>query len=198
MERKSKVTQAAVNAACEQLHAEGKNTTVNAVISICGGSFSTVGAMVKAWKEEHAAHSAPLMEMPENVNHAALKAAADIWGAASSLAGEAVERIQKEAGEAISKAKAELSEYAGEVTRLENEIEQAQMKIHDLHKNLHDETEKAVHLTTQNAALETRLADRDCELERLRSDYDKLQAELITIAKAQAETTKKASKKQAE
>ncbi|WP_221901620.1 DNA-binding protein [Bathymodiolus platifrons methanotrophic gill symbiont] len=54
MERKSKVTQAAVNAACDQLQADNKNVTVNAVISITGGSFSTVGSMVKAWKEEQA------------------------------------------------------------------------------------------------------------------------------------------------
>jgi hypothetical protein len=42
MERKSKVTQSTVNAACEQLQADSKNVTVNAIISITGGSFSTV------------------------------------------------------------------------------------------------------------------------------------------------------------
>ena len=41
MERKSKVTQSAVNAACEQLQADNKNVTVNAVISITHWSFST-------------------------------------------------------------------------------------------------------------------------------------------------------------
>lgn len=59
--------------------------TVNAVISITGGSFSTVGAMVKAWKEEQAAHIAPLMQMPESVTNAMHKAAFDIWAAASVL-----------------------------------------------------------------------------------------------------------------
>jgi hypothetical protein len=33
MERKSKVTQATVNAACDQLQTDSKNVTVNAVIS---------------------------------------------------------------------------------------------------------------------------------------------------------------------
>jgi hypothetical protein len=37
--------------------------TVNAVISITGGYFSTVGDMVKLWREEQAAHSAPLLQM---------------------------------------------------------------------------------------------------------------------------------------
>ncbi|GFO73523.1 hypothetical protein BJAS_P4365 [Bathymodiolus japonicus methanotrophic gill symbiont] len=66
--------------------------------------------------------------MPESVNQAMNKAAFDIWAAASGLAGESVERIQKEAGDAITKAKAELSEYAGEVSRLERELEQANLK----------------------------------------------------------------------
>ena len=53
--------------------------------------------MVKAWKEEQQAQAAPAIEMPETVTQAMQKAAADIWGAASTLAGEAVESIRKEA-----------------------------------------------------------------------------------------------------
>jgi hypothetical protein len=78
MERKSKVTQSAVNAACEQLQAYSKNVTVNVVISITGGSFSTVGDMVKLWREEQAVHSAPLLQMPESVTSAMHKAAIDV------------------------------------------------------------------------------------------------------------------------
>ena len=184
MERKGKVTQAAVSAACDELLQAEKNVTVNAVINITGGSFSTVGAMVKAWKEEQAAQVAPAIEMPETVTQAMQKAAADIWGAASSLAGETVERIRKEAGEAIGKAKAELAEYTGEVTRLENELEQARDKAADTEKTLADTLAQVSQHTAKNAALETRLIDRDSELERLQANYEKLQAELIEIAKA--------------
>ncbi|PSJ15713.1 hypothetical protein C7H79_17420, partial [Nitrosomonas supralitoralis] len=56
MERKTKVTQDAVNAACDDLIKSGKNVTVNAVIAMTGGSFSTVGVMVKHWKTEQAAN----------------------------------------------------------------------------------------------------------------------------------------------
>lgn len=183
MERKAKVTQDAVNAACAQLQAANKNATVNAVIAITGGSFSTVGALVKVWKAEQAAQTAPVIAMPETITQAMHKAAADIWAAASTLAGETIERIQKETGEAITKANTELSEYAGEISRLENEIEQAQKAAKDNEQRLSATTTQITSLSTEKTALETRLDDRDSELARLRSDYDKLQAELLAIAK---------------
>ncbi|TXK95885.1 hypothetical protein BMR07_15770 [Methylococcaceae bacterium CS1] len=203
MERKSKVTQATVNAACEQLQADSKNVTVNAVISITGGSFSTVGAMVKAWKEEQAAHIAPLMQMPESVTNAMHKAAFDIWAAASTLAGESVERIQHEAGEAITKAKVELSEYAGEVSRLERELEQANIKALEMQKNLDAAQEKAVKITAENAGYVAQLTEKDHQLISLKADYAKLQGELVEIAKAATKpapkrTTKTPPKKAAE
>ena len=45
MERKAKVTQDAVTDACDELMESGKNVTVNAIIAMTGGSFSTVGEM---------------------------------------------------------------------------------------------------------------------------------------------------------
>ena len=196
MERKSKVTQSAANAACEQLQADSKNVTVNAVIGITGGSFSTVGDMVKIWREEQAAHTAPLLQMPESVNQAVSKAAFYIWAAASGLAGESVERIQKEAGDAITKAKAELSEYAGEVSRLEQELEQANLKAIEQTKKANEMQETAVKTISENAGYVAQLQEKDSQLYSLKADFAKLQGELVEIAKAAtkqktAATTKK-------
>lgn len=77
---------------------------------------------------------------------------------------ETVERIQKEAGEGIDKAKTELSEYAGEITRLEKELEQSQKITTETEKRLSATTTQISELTTQNTALETHLSDRDNEL----------------------------------
>jgi len=195
MERKAKVTQEIVNAACMELLQAGKNITVNAVINACGGSFSTVGQMVKNWKEEQVTQSTPVIEMPEAVTKAMQKATADIWSAAAALASETIERIQKEAGEAITKAKNELSEYAGEVSRLEGELESQEKELTTSTEKLIASTAKISELATKNAALETRLSDRDIELERLRSDYEKLQAELIVIAKEQIKKKNEDTKK---
>lgn len=190
MERKVKVTQDAVNTACEQLTDDNKNATVNAVIAITGGSFSTVGVMVKAWKEGQGAKLSTLINMPESITQAMHKATAEIWAAASDLASEAIERIQSEAGEAITTAKGELSEYKTEVTRLENELVQSHAKASDAEQLLSESVREANALNTEKVSLQARLSDREGELVRVRSGYEKLQAELIEIAKMQAKQKK--------
>ena len=185
MERKGKVTQGAVNTVCEKLQAAGQNVTVNAVIDTIGGSFSTVGPMVKTWREDQVDQASAVLEMPDAVVLAMQKAAADVWAAASGLAGELVERTRQETGEALAKAKEELAEYSGEVTHLETELDQFRHAVAEQEKRLADAQAQANDLKTQNAALESRLNDRDKELDRLRSDYAALQAELVSIAKEQ-------------
>jgi hypothetical protein len=101
--------------------------------------------------------------MPDSVTNAMHKAAFDIWAAASSLAGETVERIQSEAGEAITKEKAELSEYAGEVSRLERELEQANIKAIELQKNVDATQEKSVKITAENAGYVAKLQEKDSQ-----------------------------------
>lgn len=184
MERKAKVTQNAVNAACDELMAAGKNVTVNAVITTTGGSFSTVGVMVKNWKAEQAAKTVSVMEMPEAITTAMQKAASTIWEAASDLASNEISRIQKEATEAMDTARAELSEYTGEIARLEKELEQSQKTATETEKHLSVAMAQISELTTQKTALEARLSDHNNELNRLRKDYEKLQNELVKIAKS--------------
>ena len=190
MERKAKVTQDAVSAACQQLTDDNKNVTVNAVIAITGGSFSTVGVMVKAWKEDQGAKLAPLISMPESITQSMHRATAEIWTTASDLACESIERIQSEAGESISTAKAELSEYKTEVTRLESELGQAHTKTAEVEQLLSKSVQEVNALNTEKVSLQVRLSDREQELVRVRSDYEKLQSELIEIAKMQAKQKK--------
>ena len=141
--------------------------------------------MVKAWREEQAAQASAVLEMPDAVVLAMQKAAADVWAAASGLAGELVERTRQETGEALTKAKEELAEYSGEITRLETELDQFRQAVAEQEKRLAEAQAQAGDLKTQNAALESRLNDRDKELDRLRGDYAALQAELVAIAKEQ-------------
>lgn len=183
MERKPKVTQEAVNTACGAISKDGREVTVNGVIAVTGGSFGTVGPMVKNWRKEQESKKTVIIEMPDSVREAASLAAADIWKSASYLAGERVEAIEKETGEALAKASAELAEYESEVTRLETALSSAQADIKKCEGALQSVQDRLAQMSAQNAALETRLEDRDSELARLRADYEALQGELIAIAR---------------
>ncbi len=185
MQRKPKVTQEIVNNACQELLGSGKNITVNAVINAVGGSFSTVGTLVKLWKEELATHNTVAIEMPDMVYQAMERATIDIWSAVSDLASQNVQHIKKEAREAVTKAKNELAEYSGEVSRLEVKLVEVNKQLNLSQQELTSNISKTAEISAQNKALETRLADRDKELKRLQASYEKLQAELLAIAKNQ-------------
>jgi chromosome segregation ATPase len=66
---------------------------------------------------------------------------------------------------------------------LEGELDNANQRATATDKRLGQSKERIAELSAGQGALETRLADRDTELDRLRQDYTKLQAELIEIAK---------------
>lgn len=195
MQRKAKVTQGIVNDTCQELFESGKNITVNAVINAVGGSFSTVGTMVKLWKEELATQAIPVITMPDTVSKAMEKATTDIWTAASSLTSQTIEKIQKEAEEMVVTAKNDLSEYSGEVSRLEAKLEEVNQQLTLSEEKLTQEITKTTEISAQNKALETRLSDRDKQLKHLQANYENLQAELVIIAKNQAKEIKTQSKK---
>ncbi|MCP5244240.1 MAG: DNA-binding protein [Burkholderiales bacterium] len=183
MERKPKVTQQAVDAACEELQQAGKNASVNAVIAIAGGSFSTVGPMVKAWRAEQQKKAAPAIEMPESITNAMYQATAVVWEAAASLANERIERARTEAQDALAQSRSELSEYMGAIASLEQQLDKTQKSLTSAEKRLSMTASEIAQLNTHKVSLETRLADRDSELKQLREDYKKLQADLVAIAK---------------
>ncbi|GJM05899.1 MAG: hypothetical protein DHS20C09_18950 [marine bacterium B5-7] len=183
MERKPKVTQKAVDAACEELQQAGKNVAVNAVIAITGGSFSTVGAMVKAWRAEQQKKTAPAIDMPESITNAMHQATTVVWDAAASLASERIERERTEAQDALEKSRSELSEYMDAIASLEEQLEKNKQSLASAEKRLSLTASEIAQLNTHKTALETRLADRDSELKQLREDYKKLHAELVAIAK---------------
>ena len=183
MERKPKVTQQAVDAACEELQQAGKNASVNAVIAIAGGSFSTVGPMVKAWRAEQQKKASPAIEMPESITNAMYQATAVVWEAAASLANERIERARTEAQDALAQSRSELSEYMGAIASLEQQLDKTQKSLTSAEKRLSMTASEIAQLNTHKVSLETRLADRDSELKQLREDYKKLQADLVAIAK---------------
>jgi chorismate mutase len=185
MTRKPNVTQEAVNSACQKLQADEHNVTVNAVIQLTGGSFSTICKMVAVWKDEQAQQITHVMQIPERINSAMTKTITELWATASTLACEELEQVKQAFKEAANRTQMELTEYTKEVTRLEAELYTALNEKNDFAKRVTDAKAENNSLTSKITTLETQLNDRDNELTRIREDYSALHSELIRIAQAQ-------------
>lgn len=183
MERRDPITQQAVNEACTNITKEGKNVSVNAVIAAVGGSFTTVGKMVKVWRKEQEELKAVPIEIPESISNEMKRASVRIWQTATELANAEVIKIREEATAEKSKIQEELAEYESEVLRLEKELEKANEKKSDAENSIKEASSKLAAEKEKNIILTTQLGERDREIERLHNDYATLQAELVAIAK---------------
>lgn len=177
MSRKNKINKEAVDVACEDINNSGANVTVSAVIQVVGGSYSTVGKMVKQWKEEKTKNeSMEAIEMPDGVDMAMKRATVEIWEAVTLQANEEIKRNKKVTDSRLFDSKTELLEAMQEVSRLE-------VKLKDAKSDLSGCNSQLVKANSINKVLEARLHDRDTELARFRDENKNLQAELLIIAK---------------
>lgn len=177
MTRKSKIDESTVNTACEEINSSGSNVTVSAVIQVVGGSYSTVGKMVKQWKESKAkSESIEAIKMPDGIDMAMKRATVEIWEAVTLQANDEIERNKKVTEDRLLEFKEELLGAMKEVNRLEVELE-------GVKNNLNDCSSELVSVNTDSKILKARLDDREVELARLQKDNNDLQAELLVIAK---------------
>ena len=174
MSRKEKVTQDLVNTTCNDMHEAEEKITVSAVIKKIGGSFSTVGEMVKNWKtEQEKTKNTKELEMPDTVNTALKKAVAEIWKTASDIATQEVQQARQEADKIVSEAKGELIEALAEITRLENVREKNNIDKEEAEKKASTLLSKFSEITASNKVLEARLEDRESELQKQQKQQDK-------------------------
>lgn len=132
------VTQEAVNQACKALFAEGLDPSIVTVQErVGGGSYTTVKRYLDIWKQQRA-ETVGEVSIPDVVQAKAAELVRAVWLAASTEAGQQIQRIQEETNKVVHIAQTELRDAQTEISRLENiETEQAGM-ISSLHNKLHD------------------------------------------------------------
>ena len=164
----------------------GDMPTMAAIRDKIGGSFTTIGPWLKEWKAEQSKAAVPAPEMPDNVVNAMRQAAANIWETASQIASEKVDRIQKDADERIQQAETEAKEYAKEIERLEAQLNEVKKERDTAVESKERVFIKAANLETENASLSAQLTEKEKAFDKLEAKYEKLQNELLDIAKGKA------------
>lgn len=181
MERRNKITQASVDNACEQLEKDGQNVTVSAVIAKIGGSFSTVGGMVKDWRKKQEDKTATVVEVPGTITKTMQEATKKIWNEASTQAHEKVRGIEELAQKTIQQAKGELQEYEVEIRRIEKELETKEQKIEQLNQKATEDQQKIAVLANQINGIESQLEKIEKEFKSLSSESIKSKQEIATL-----------------
>ncbi|MDO4682770.1 MAG: DNA-binding protein [Lautropia sp.] len=108
------ITKEQVFQAADELVAEGLKPTMEAVRQRVGGSYTTIGPALKAWKEKQTAVSPAIEAMPAELAGKVSALMNEVWTTAMSMA---TARLQVER-DALEKARAELEEERQEATQL--------------------------------------------------------------------------------
>jgi len=187
--RRDTVTQAQVSKAAEQLTADGKSVSMNSVREIVGGSFTTLGPMIKHWKNERqSAHHD--IAIPDDILETMKRVTAELWQSASQQANEEVEKIRAESQVKSEQLEAEVEEFQQEVQRLETQSTESDAKAKDLEGQIDEKDKVICELKAETAVLQSRVEDKDTLIHELKDQLtqanqkiDGLQAELVSIAK---------------
>ena len=182
-------TAKAVNAAADQLIAEGNEVTVIEVHKRTGGSYTTVKQHLDQWQAQRARQNELVQETPDDVRTQATEFATHLWSTAAKLARlEFVANITKAQADA-QESQLRLGEAESEIARLDHlETQQSQL-IEQLKEQLHQsEIIRVEALTTarQIPGLEKALLDSQQELKLARKEAG---ASAIEAAKLSGEIT---------
>ncbi len=182
------------------LVAEGIEEPTNALVleRMGKGSLSHVSPVMRQWRESRKAEVVAALEMPSALKKAIETSLSHMWMTASKMATVAVEQVRLDAEERVLVVTNERDEALAEIGRLESRVatlvETLSGKDAVISEGIGElEQEKSLHQKAifENAALSTRLEDRDAYIKTLtedmktaREDYKQLQGELVTLAKS--------------
>lgn len=184
--------------AANSLQAEGVEAPTNEQVReyMGGGSLSHISPVMREWRDSKKSEVAAALEIPADLKKIIETSLGQVWVSASKLASTTIDNIRKEADSSIETATAERDEALSEIIRLEGIIaelrkiqEEKDQCIIDAEREQEGTNNKIMHLSTENSSLTARIDEKNDQIHDLkdeikgyRSDYKKLQDQLVEIA----------------
>lgn len=121
------LTTESIHAAADKISADGINPTqTNVREALGGGSYSTIGAALKSWKQEQVEHEQlRRTDMPDSLRDEATVMVAKLWQEADQIANSNLSREREALAITAAKAQAEIDDAQIAIQTLETEQEQA-------------------------------------------------------------------------
>ena len=159
------ITQAQVFNAADAISAAGQNPTVASIRAKLGtGSFTTITAHLRTWKEQVITSKPETSDVPEEVTAALGHAAEIVWKAANEHFARELTALRKAADDTALKAYAEADEARAEIERLEEVVENDRETITAQAEHIQSLTEQHTALRNIIESLKTERAELRAEL----------------------------------
>lgn len=185
--------------AANALLAEGVEAPTNEQVReyMGGGSLSHISPVMREWRDARKSEVTAALEIPADLKKVIETSLGQVWAAASKLASATIDTIREEADAAIDAATGERDEALSEITRLEEyiaglrkQLAGKEQNLNQVEKELESKNAQTMQLINENASLTTRMSEKNeqvqslkNELKESRSDYKKLQDQLVEIAR---------------
>ena len=178
------VSQDAILAAADQLAADGKNPTMAAIREICGGSYSTIGPILREWKSHRTAATQPASDPPPDEIVERLNAlGSEIWQRASAIADERL-TTERQALDQVRQELAEASQEATEIAdHLTQENDELKARLATANSNLKERQDENKQLTADLAAARATVTQLREHISSVERRYDQLMAKVEPPAK---------------
>lgn len=169
------VTRAQVFEVADKISAAGQQPTVATVrASLGSGSFTTITALLREWRDQATPAKPGDVDVPEDVTAALQRAAQLVWTTATEHFRSELATLQKESARAITEANAALIEAQAEIENLESingKLDEGNIKLaqelRDVHQQMIALDKNQATLTAQLKAAEARIAEQSRLLDRL-------------------------------
>ncbi|HAF2131445.1 TPA: hypothetical protein G9F27_005829, partial [Salmonella enterica] len=185
------ISKADVVNACNELYAQGKNVTLDAVRAITGGSFSTISPLVKEWKAEQSGVNASLessvarTDVPEKLTEL-LKT---LWSAAMATASQKLEAERQLLNDYKTELENERSDVMFAADRISAELDDLKFDFSCLNTKYKETTEKADNFERENISLRAEIEAQ----KKIIANNDSVLGELTKFLKSLNDTVPAAS-----
>lgn len=167
------ITQAQVFNAADQISSDGQQPTVAAIRTKLGtGSYTTITAMLRAWKQASTPADETL-DVPQEVTEALQRAGQIVWKAAQDHFRHELATLKTDTAKAIAHANATAEEAFAEIARLEaaqevmtDRADQAEAALADAREALRVKEVQLAAAHATIAATEARLKEQSAILSR--------------------------------
>ena len=207
------VTREQILAAADEIAANGQAPTMATVRDRVGGSYSTIGPVLREWKARQASAATTLREpAPAAVTERLGELGAEIWAVAMDLASarlaterEGLERARvelegerAEATELADRLNAEVDDLRASVIQYKAYQTQQQARVEELLRSVAQTEQRERVAETRAGEVGKRLGDTQLELQRARDELQQARDELAKVRDQLHQTRETTARLQAE